>query len=160
MPKRFDIWDEMRRMQEEMDTIFNRFFDWRPGSGKRDMPLLDGPKGQPVPRDFRQPLTDLYETENEVVAKLEIPGVNKEDIKISATEDSIEIKAEKKHEKKEEKKGTYRYERSYSGFYRCMALPEKVNPDKITTSFKDGVLEMKMQKAEPGKTKVKQITVQ
>ena len=160
MPKRLDIWDEMKKMQEEMDSVFGRFFDWRSGFGRRDVALLEGPEGHLVPRDSRQPLTDLFETENEVVAKLEIPGVNKEDIKINATEDTIEIKAEKKQEKKEEKKGVYRYERSYSGFYRCMALPEKVNPDKITTSFREGVLEMKMPKAEPGKTKVKQITVQ
>ena len=160
MPKRLDMWDEVRRMQDEMDSVFGRFFDFRPGFGRLDAPLLEAPKGQLIPKGFRQPLTDLYETENEVVAKVEIPGVNKEDIKVNATEDTIEIKAEKKQEKKEEKKGVYRYERSYSGFYRCMALPEKVNPDKITTSFKEGVLELKMPKAEPGKTKVKQITVQ
>lgn len=159
MQKKWDLWDEMRRMQDEMDSVFGRVFSFGPGFGRLDVPLLEAPKSQIIPKDFRQPLTDLFETENEVVAKLEIPGVNKEDIKVNATEDTIEIKAEKRQEKKEDKKGVYRYERSYSGFYRCMALPEKVNPDKITTSFKEGVLELKMPKAEPGKTKVKQITV-
>ena len=64
--------------------------------------------------NFRKPLTDIWETENEVVASIEIPGVDKKDIDINLTEDKLEIKVEKKHEKEDKKKGMYRLERSYA----------------------------------------------
>ena len=150
------IWeDEIRSMQEEMDSLFDRF--WRPSRKRR--PLLQGTGTAMVRENLIQPLSDVFEGDNEIIAKIDMPGVDKDEIKVSATEDDLEVKAEKKSEKIDESKDMYRCERSYAGFYRRMSLPAKINPDKVSTEFKNGVLELKMPKLETGKRKVKQITV-
>ncbi|MBW2988193.1 Hsp20/alpha crystallin family protein, partial [Candidatus Woesearchaeota archaeon] len=79
---------------------------------------------------------------------VELPGINKEDIKVRATEDGLEIRAEKKEEIKQEDKrrGIYRQERTYSGFYRFIPLPEGVDTSKIQATYKNGVLELKVPK--------------
>lgn len=142
------IWDEMRRMQQEMDSLFDGFF----GRTSPERQLLPG-KTDTSLQAYKRPLVDVYETDNEVVVSAELPGVNKDDIKINITDDSVELKAETKHETKVEdkKKGFYRFERSHSGFYRKMPLPEGAIPDKAEASYKDGVLELKMPKAEEKK---------
>ena len=77
-----------------------------------------------------------------------MPGVDKKDIKVNVTKDSIEIKAEKKKEVKEEdkKKGMFRHERSFAGFYRSFALPNNVDADKANAEYKDGVLKITVPK--------------
>ncbi|MCB9362085.1 Hsp20/alpha crystallin family protein [Candidatus Woesearchaeota archaeon] len=123
---------QMRKMQRQMDDLFRDFGE--PG-------LLMGPKDV-VQSEFRSPLSDIWEEKDKIHAKIEIPGVDKKDIQINATEHDIEVKVEKKEEKKTEKKGMYRYERSYSGFYRKFTLPHTIDPDKIQAEYKDGILEL------------------
>jgi HSP20 family protein len=77
-----------------------------------------------------------------------MPGVDKKDIKISATEGRIEISAETEKEKKEEKKGRLLTERTYGKYYRRYDLPSHVNPNKIKSTFKNGVLNVTMTKTE------------
>ncbi len=163
---RNSIWDEMARMQEDMDALFDGYIAPRGGYlMPAGMPLLEQSQGkskqQLVPSDYRKPLADIYETDKEFVSVMEMPGVSKEDIRINLTEDAIEVKVEKKAEKKEEdkKKGIYRMERRYAGFYRCLGLPKNVEADKISASYKDGVLELRMPKAEPKDSKLKEIRV-
>lgn len=155
--RRYTIWDEMRRMQQQMDELFNRFFT----RDAFDYPLLEAPESS---RDltisnYRQPLMDINETDKEIIATIELPGVDKQDIHVNATEDGVEVKVEKKNEKKEEdsKRGLYRIERSYAGFYRYIPVTG-IDVDKINASYKNGVLELKMPKLETGKGK-KQIKV-
>ena len=100
---------------------------------------------------MRSPLTDLEETDKEVIAKFELPGVEKKDIQLNITENKIEVKVEKKQETKTEKKGFYKEERSYKGFYRAMALPPEVIAEKAKAKYKDGVLEVIIPKAETKK---------
>ncbi|MEM4711108.1 MAG: Hsp20/alpha crystallin family protein [Candidatus Woesearchaeota archaeon] len=156
--RRYTIWDEMRRMQEQMDALFDYFFA---ESRDRRYPLLEAPTStELMSTNYRKPLLDMTETDKEVIATIELPGVEKEDIQINATEDNIEIKVEKKDEKKEEdkKKGIYKLERSYAGFYRCIPTPENVDVENINATYKNGVLELKMPKIET-KKKGKQISV-
>ena len=93
------IWDEMRRMQENMDGLFSNFFSTEPLVGNEFL-LEDGSgkKGDLVSSNYKAPISDLYETDKEVVAEIDMPGVDKKDIKVNVTKDSIEIKAEKKKE--------------------------------------------------------------
>jgi HSP20 family protein len=163
---RNSIWDEMARMQEDMDALFDGYI-------AREEDILCLPECLCLSRakakassslflsDYRKPLADIYETDKEFVSVMEMPGVSKEDIRINLTEDAIEVKVEKKAEKKEEdkKKGIYRMERRYAGFYRCLGLPKNVEADKISASYKDGVLELRMPKAEPKDSKLKEIRV-
>ena len=161
MVRRYTIWDEMRRMQEEMDRMIDGFFSNEPVGFGGGIRLLGGPSTDVQKSNYRQALADVIETDKEVIATVELPGVDKKDIQINATEDGVEIKVEKKDERKEEdkKKGTYRLERSYSGFYRYIPAPDGVDVQNINASYKNGVLELKMPKV-ASKKKAKQITVQ
>ncbi|RMF07258.1 Hsp20/alpha crystallin family protein [Candidatus Woesearchaeota archaeon] len=155
--RRSTLWDEFIRMQEEMDRLFETFFRGSPffRRSSAGTPLLEGPSRRAetgiVESDYRQPLTDIWETDKEVVATVELPGVDKKDIQINATDDGIEIKVEKKDEKKEEKKGMFRLERVYSGFYRFIPLPANVNADKTAATYKNGVLELRVPKVKAKK---------
>ncbi len=143
------IWDEMRRIQNNMDILFSNFFSTEPLIGSEFF-LEDesGKRKDLVSSNYRAPISDLYETDKEVVAELDMPGVDKKDIKVNVTKDSIEIKAEKKKEVKEEdkKKGMFRHERSFAGFYRSFALPNNVDADKANAEYKDGVLKITVPK--------------
>ena len=98
---------------------------------------------------FRQPLTDLKETNNEYIATVEIPGVDKKDIQLNISENNLEIKVEKKSEMKiaNENKGFIRSERFFSNFYRSMNLPSNIIPEKAKASYKNGILEIILPKA-------------
>ncbi|MEM4605914.1 MAG: Hsp20/alpha crystallin family protein [Candidatus Pacearchaeota archaeon] len=129
-----DAFDEIRRLQESLNRSFRNFWE----SSKTDFSM-------------RTPLSDIEETDKELIVKFEIPGVDKKDINLNVTEDRIEVKVERKQQSKEEKKGFYREERSYRGFYRAMSLPCEVIPEKTKAKYKDGILEVVMQKAEAKK---------
>jgi len=149
MKIRYSIFDEMRRMQEQMDAMFDNFFGGDPFFGKTQN-LLEGPskKGDLVSSNYKQPLSDVYETEKEVIAEIEMPGMNKKDIKVHVSDDGIEIKAETNAEIKHEdkKKGMYRFERNYSGFCRHFSLPSNVDASKANAEYKDGVLKITVPK--------------
>ncbi|MBN2421959.1 Hsp20/alpha crystallin family protein [Candidatus Woesearchaeota archaeon] len=159
MKRKLTIWDEMQRMQDEMDLMFNRFWTYDP---YRERPLLNGPKNNSNKTEisrYRQPLTDIWETDKEVIATLELPGVSKEDININVKDDRLEVKVEKKQEKDDKKEGSYRFERSYSGFYRCFSLPSHVKADATDATYKNGVLEIKIPKLKEIESKSKKIEV-
>jgi len=164
--RRYSIWDEMRRMQQQLDALLDNFFDRsffaRSSFLAPNYGLLEGPAtaSDLAVTNYRQPLMDITETDNEFIATLELPGVDKKDIQVNATEDGVEVKVEKKDESKEEDKrrGIYRLERSYAGFYRYIPVPAGVDVNKINATYKNGVLELRMPKLEPKKPK-RQITV-
>ncbi|HOI18740.1 MAG TPA: Hsp20/alpha crystallin family protein [Candidatus Woesearchaeota archaeon] len=154
------IWDEMRRMQEQMDSLFDSYFGIDP---YKNPLMLEGPKGRGdlIESNYRLPLSDIYETEKEVIAEVELPGLTKNDIKVNVCEDSLEIKAETKKEKKDEdkKQGIYRYERNFSGFYRQFSLPSEVDSEKSVAEYKDGVLKITMPKLKIKETKKKMLEI-
>ncbi len=151
-----DLYEEMRRFRREMDRLFNMYF-----GGLVELEEKALPGGGKELQVFRQPLSDLKETDNEFIATIEMPGVEKKDIKLEVTENSLKVKAEKKQESKIEKKDYLREERSYRGFYRAMALPSKVLPERAKASYKDGVLEIILPKAEKKKTeKTRKVEIQ
>jgi HSP20 family protein len=119
-----------------------------------------------VPRAFaaettRQPLVDLADNGKEYVVKAEIPGIQKEDLNIDVTEDSVEISGETRSEEKEEDKerGYLRRERRYARFYRSIPLPDRVAADKADAQLKDGILTVKLPKAAPPEKKTRKIQV-
>ncbi len=101
-----------------------------------------------MPAEYREPFIDVIETDKEVIATAEMPGLEKQDIKINVTEDRLEISAETKHEEKKEEKGYVYRERRSGAYYRAISLPSPVDPDKSKASYKNGVLEIKMPKTE------------
>jgi HSP20 family protein len=110
----------------------------------------------PAMRGFREtegtyPLVDMQDKGNEIVVKAEIPGIEKEDINISVSNETVTIKGKIKKEK-EVKGEDYLYsERSYGAFTRTLDLPTKVQEDKIKAKFENGVLEIHLPKDEESK---------
>jgi HSP20 family protein len=139
--------DEMRRMQKEMDRMFESFFDYEPFNYNR--PLIEDNSQKAITKSsYKQPLADIWDNEKEIIATVELPGINKDDIKINITNDGISLKVEKKDEHKEEdkKKGIYRLERRYSGYYRFIPLQDKIDKKNIDATYKNGILELKIPK--------------
>jgi len=134
----------LRRLQRELNKSFERM--WK---NKNNRNFLNGQRKNGL--SLRSPLTDLEETDKEIIIKFEIPGVDKKDIQLNATEDKVEVKVEKKQENKVEEKGFYRKERRYSGFYRVISLPAYIIPEKAKATYKDGILEFSAPKAEAKK---------
>jgi len=99
------------------------------------------------------PAADVAETEDAVSVKVEAPGVDKDDIKISVTNNVLTIRGEKKMEKETSEESYHRIERVYGSFVRSLELPTVVQADKVTASFKDGVLTIVLPKSEEVKPK-------
>ena len=149
---RYGLWDEMRRLQDEMDSLFGDFFGGG-GYGQRE---LAGPEERmPAFAGYKEPVADLFETDNEIVATVELPGVNKGDINVSRTDNGIEVSVEKTDEQKDEdkKKGYYRFERRHTGIYRHFPMPSYADTDNIDATYKNGVLEIKVPKTEKTESK-------
>lgn len=106
------------------------------------------------------PAVDVYEENGNIVVKAEVPGLKKEDIEVTATEDSISIKGEFKQEQKVEDKGFYRQERRFGRFIRTIPMPTAVNPEQVKAGFKDGVIEITAPKAEAEKAKEKKVPIE
>ncbi len=137
-----DLFNEMRRLQRKINRSFENF--WK-NNEYRELP--DRFENYMM----RSPLTDLEETDKEIIVRFELPGVNKKDIQLNVTENKIEVKVEKKDEVRIEKKGFFRMERGYAGFYRAIALPENVYPEKSRAKYENGILEVVMPKTEAKK---------
>jgi len=94
------------------------------------------------------PLTDIFETKDEYVIKLEVPGMAKEDINIEFHNNTLSVKGERKEDKDVKKEDYHRIE-SYCGtFSRSFSIPQDVEPNKIKAEMKDGVLVLKIPKVE------------
>lgn len=99
------------------------------------------------------PRLDMYEEKEELVVKIELPGVKKDDLDISLEDDILTIKAEKKQEEVTEEATYYARERSYGEYSRTISLPYHVDAEKVAATLKKGVLTVKLPKAEEAKTK-------
>jgi len=98
------------------------------------------------------PHTDIYEENDQLVMKTELPGINKEDVNITLQGDRLIIKAEKKEDVAEDVT-CYARERQYGQYLRSVTLPFPVKEDKISATFENGVLELRLSKAEESKAK-------
>jgi HSP20 family protein len=90
------------------------------------------------------PQIEVTQRSNELIVRADLPGMNKDDVKVDVTEDAIVIQGERRREHEEERGGVYRSERSYGSFYRAIPLPEGAITDQAKATFKDGVLEIKL----------------
>jgi HSP20 family protein len=99
------------------------------------------------------PSVDVTEDKESVVVKAEMPGMKKDDVKISVQDNVLTLKGEKKQEKEEKESDYHRIERSYGSFCRSFELPTAVRTDKIKANYKDGVLSITLPKTEEVKPK-------
>lgn len=97
---------------------------------------------------YFEPYVDIYEAPTEVLVTAELPGIKKKDIKLNVTENMVEISAESREEATEERPGILRRERRVGKFYRSLPLPCKIKPEEAKAKYVDGVLEVRLPKAE------------
>ncbi|MCD6368147.1 MAG: Hsp20/alpha crystallin family protein [Candidatus Aenigmarchaeota archaeon] len=102
---------------------------------------------------------DVSETEDKIIVRADLPGINKKDVSVRIYENTLIIEAEQKESKVEEKENYFRQERRYGKFYREIPLPVEVDENRTTARMKDGVLTVEIPKKKKGKKKGKEITV-
>ncbi|MGA2039576.1 MAG: Hsp20/alpha crystallin family protein [Bryobacteraceae bacterium] len=97
------------------------------------------------------PAVDIYETENDLVVKADLPDVDLKDIDVRVENQTLTIAGERKFEKQDNVAGYHRIERSYGNFTRSFAVPNSFDTEKIAASFKNGVLSVSLPKKEAAK---------
>ena len=97
------------------------------------------------------PAVDVYETENELVLKADLPDVKLEDIDVRVENQTLTIKGERKFEEDTESKGYHRIERSYGQFVRSFAVSNTFDTEKVNAEYRNGVLTVKLAKKEAAK---------
>ena len=135
-------------MQREMNRVFDTFNrTWGLGT----FPEVTG--------SF-MPRLDVTEDEKAFTITAELPGMSEKEIELSLSADTLTIRGEKKEETKEEQGKNYYYsERSYGTFMRTIPLPSQIETDKVSASFKKGVLTVTLPKTASAVETVKKITV-
>jgi len=137
----FEPFRDLMGMRDEI----NRLFDISLGGSLADRAsLFDG--------DWA-PAIDVYENDDKVVVKTELPGMDEKNVELSILGDTLTIKGEKKKEEEKKEKHYHRLERSYGSFQRSITLPSQVVHEKAKASFKNGVLEIEIPKKEEAKPK-------
>jgi HSP20 family protein len=105
------------------------------------------------------PAVDIYETENELVLKADLPEVASQDVEIKIENGNLSLRGERKFQKNEEQKGFHRIERSYGTFVRYFSLPETVDAEKVGAHFHNGVLTITLPKKEVAKPRTIKVQV-
>jgi HSP20 family protein len=123
----------MRRLSDEMDRAFLTSFG-----------LPTWGRGEFAEQGGWMPPVEVRERDNNLVVAAELPGINKDDVKVEVTPEGLVIQGERRREHEEKRHGWYRSERSYGQFYRVVPLPEGIDAEKAKAQFKDGVLQVEI----------------
>lgn len=130
---------ELDSLQSDMNRLFDSFF------GRREAGRAANGTGRWVPA------MDLVETDDHLVLRADLPGLEREDVEIEAKDGVLTVSGERKAEHEEKSEGYHRVERSFGRFSRSLGLPRDVQPDDVKASFENGVLEVKVPKPEERK---------
>jgi HSP20 family protein len=149
-------WDPFREIERsdpfrEIDTLqrqLNRLFD--------KMLPTDG--GERVGLNFI-PAAELEETDEALNLRLEIPGIDPKDINVEVTSESVSITGERKLETTTEREGYTRSEFRYGRFQRIIPLPATVKNEQVQAEYKDGILRLRLPKAEPERHKAVKVNI-
>jgi HSP20 family protein len=144
-------WNPFREM-EEMQRRMPSLFDWSPF---RRSSLTTDDEHISVPE--WAPLVDIVEDEKAYLIKVELPEVQKDDVKVTVENGTLNISGERKSEKEEKGRRFHRVERYYGRFERSFSIPDDAEADQVKAEFKDGVLRVHLAKSE--KARPKQIEV-
>ena len=137
-------WDPFRELEEMSDRL-NRVFG-------RSALARETDKDAMVAFDWA-PSVDISETNEEFVVKAELPGMNRDDVKVAVEDGVVRIQGERKQEREEKDKKFHRIERSYGSFVRTFSLPSNVDEAKIQAQYKDGLLTVRLPKSPTAKPK-------
>jgi HSP20 family protein len=138
---RWTPYRDMLSVRDEMNRVFNEVL----GRGANDeSSWFSGAWLPPV---------DIYETDEALVMKAELPGFAKDDISIELKENTLMIKGERKREGEVKESNYHRTERVYGTFQRSFVLPATVDQEKVNASYKDGILELRLPKVQAAQPK-------
>lgn len=131
---RFEPFRDIEKFQNRLQRYFNDFDSFGVSKNESFSPQID-----------------ISEEDDKIIVDAEIPGIKKEDIKITIQDNILTIKGEKKKVEEEKKKNFFRSERSYGTFQRCFTIPKQVSSDDIEANYENGILHIEMKKMEPKK---------
>src|SRR6266699_4670792 len=151
--RRWDPLDVFETLQQEMERFWHRSFSFPIG------PLPAALQAPTAPGTFWAPRTDVYEKDNTLVFKAELPGLTKQDVQVEIDSGYLVIKGESKAETGAKEASYYRLERSFGSFYRRLLLPFDVTPEQIQATLTDGVLEVQIPKPLETKPEVRKVPV-
>jgi HSP20 family protein len=123
----------MRRVMEDMEQQWGQLGQSRGGQGTTTMGSA-----------LMAPPIEMFEREGHLVVRADLPGLTKDDVQVEVTDEALTIEGERRSEQEERQGACFHSERRYGTFHRHIPLPEGVNADQVTASFKDGVLEVSM----------------
>jgi len=135
-----DILKDVQRIQEEMDLLFDHFYK------TRHSPVLTAKR-------LWRPPTDVFEADSEVVILSEVAGMKRSDFSISLSNNILTIKGERKEQSHHSRTRYRNMEINYGMFERNIYLPEDVDPNQISANYRNGYLEIKLQKKKKKKGK-------
>ncbi len=141
---KYNPFRDLRAMQEQMNRLLD--MAWNREAGEE---LREG---------IWQPPVDIYEDENSVVIKAEVPGVDQKEIDIRIEDNTLTIRGERKHSQEVKKENYHRVERFYGTFQRSFSLPHTINQEQVKAACEQGVLTITLPKRE--EKKPKQINVE
>lgn len=118
----------MRRLTEDIDRAINFGRMSRRGTPEQEFDWV--------------PPVELCQEGKNLVARVDLPGMNEKDVNVEVSEDGLAITGERRHESSTEERGAWRSEISYGRFYRLIPLPEGAEPDNAKANFRNGVLEV------------------
>jgi HSP20 family protein len=145
-----DVFDNFRREIEGATNPWSSMLDRR---FPREIGILRPYAMEEEGTLSRTPLVDMVDSGDRYNLRLEVPGIDKDNIQLNATEDAIEISGEQSEEESNEDKGhNYIYnERSYKSFYRSIPIPEEILPSKISARMNNGILQIEIPKKAPNR---------
>jgi HSP20 family protein len=138
---KWDPFVELEDVSKQLNRIFGRF-PARAETGSEVLTMADW-----------APTVDITETDSAYMIKGEIPGVNKEDVKVTIEDGMITMRGERKQEKEEKDKKYHRIERSYGSFLRSFRVPDDVDENAVKAEFKDGMINVTLPKSDKSKPK-------
>jgi len=137
---RWDPFRDLVTLREKMNRLFEDYYPAR--TEEKDMVASTW-----------APSVDIFETENELVLKAELPGIKEDDIEIKLEDNTLTIKGDRKFEKETKEENYHRIERSYGSFLRSFTLPAYIEQEKIEAEHENGVLKISMPKKLESKTR-------
>jgi HSP20 family protein len=142
----------VRRLDEDMDRLFGQLW----GGGRS---LMRG-RGSDM-QSMWMPQVEVFERGGKLHVRADLPGLKKDDVKLSVESDQLVLQGERRssHEEGDEQSGYFHSERSYGSFYRTVPLPEGVDPSKAEATFKDGVLEVRLDAPSRQQPQARQIDI-
>ena len=134
-------WQEIDTLEQRLNRLFEQDFS-------------------PSSRGFSAPAAELSHDEDAVYLKLEVPGIDINDLDVQVTEKTVSVSGERKSQQQSEAQGVTRSEFGYGKFQRVIPLPARVDNTQVKAEYKDGIVHLTLPKAEAEKNKVVKVAIE